>query len=60
MTADVKQYRLTKARLVREGISLRKWALANGYPVGSVYKAVRGTRHGPRSQRIREQLAIHE
>jgi gp16 family phage-associated protein len=60
MTLNVNKYRATKAKLVRDGISLRKWALAKGYSVGSVYKAVRGHRHGPKSQKIREELSLHE
>ena len=60
MTQNVNKYHATKARLVRNGISLRRWALDRGYSVGSVYKAARGHRLGPKSLKIREELSLHE
>lgn len=48
-----RKYARLKADLVARHTSLRRWALDNGVPVGSVYLSVRGLRNGPRARQIR-------
>jgi hypothetical protein len=50
------KYRNLRARLISRGITLRRWAISHGVPVGSVYAAAIGTRSGAKAVRIRRQL----
>jgi len=51
------EYARTRAALIHAGHTLRSWALAHGYPVGSVYSAIQRRRHGPKAHAIRRDLA---
>jgi hypothetical protein len=48
------KYAQLKADLVARHTSLRRWALENGVPVGTVYLSARGLRNGPRARQIRK------
>lgn len=37
---------LIKQRLYSQGMTVKKWALANGYPATEVYKVLSGERKG--------------
>jgi gp16 family phage-associated protein len=39
--------------MLRRGTNIRRWAIAHGFPAVSVYAALKGTRHGVQSHRIR-------
>lgn len=45
-----------RSRLVLRGLSLRAWAIRNGYWSQVVDHAVRGKRSGPKARRIVRQL----
>jgi hypothetical protein len=49
-------YQQTRIRLIRRGTTLRRWALDNHLPLGTVYNAVKCTRNGVTATRIRQQL----
>lgn len=51
-----RKYNELRSQLVRQGTTLRRWAKENGFPVSSVYDAVRETRKGPNSRRIKSKL----
>ena len=51
-----RKYRETMASLIRRGTTLRRWALSESVPVGTVYLSVKGHRNGPRAVAIRERL----
>lgn len=51
-------YAETRSSVLLLGESLRSWAIKNGFPVGSVYNAVRGDRNGKHAVRIRRNLKI--
>lgn len=53
-----KSYRNLRARLVRRGTNPRRWALANGLPVTTVYAALRGDRAGVKTTAIRAQIVL--
>lgn len=49
-----------KQRLYSQGITVKNWALANGYPVSEVYKVLSGERKGlyGRSFEIAQKLGL--
>jgi len=49
-------YHSIRSALLRRGTNLRRWAILNGYPVGSVYLAAKGLRHGVQAHAIRRDL----
>jgi hypothetical protein len=50
------KYSDLRARLIRQGMTLRKFALKRRYPVGTVYDAASGRRAGVKATKIREEL----
>lgn len=50
------EYRKLRAAVIRRGSNLRRWAIAEGVPVSTVYEAARGTRAGVEAIRIRTKL----
>lgn len=57
LTTQQKLYLDLRSRLVRRGISLRRWARLNGYPPTTVYSAFTRPRRSMLSQRIIRELA---
>lgn len=51
-----RNYTDLRASLLRKHFSLRSWAIKHKFPLGSVYHAVKGSRLGPKSLKIREAL----
>lgn len=49
-------YRAIRSALVTRGTSLSAWARENGIPVGTAYKAAKGTRTSKRATAIRRKL----
>jgi len=49
-------YRTIRAKLLTRGMTLRGFALENGYGVQTVYDAAKGRRAGPTSMIILQQL----
>jgi hypothetical protein len=52
-----KDYAGIRGQLIERGFTIRAWALAESFPVGTVYNSLRGLRHGPRAVAIRAKLA---
>jgi len=49
-------YRTLRAKLLTQGMTLRMFALENGYGVQTVYDAAKGRRAGPTAMLILQQL----
>lgn len=49
-------YRAIRSGLIRRGTNLSAWARDNGYPVGTTYKAAKGSRNGRVATTIRRKL----
>ena len=45
-----------RGELVKRGFSISSWSRENGYHPSTVFEAIRGTRHGARSQEIIRKL----
>jgi len=52
-----KNYHQLRSALLQRGTNLRRWAVRSGYPVGSVYLAAKGLRHGVQAHAIRRALS---
>lgn len=51
-----KKYSTLRARMIKAGTTLRRFALENGYNPGTVYAAAKGQRYGIISARIINEL----
>lgn len=49
-------YDSIRSALIHRGTNLKRWAVSNHLPVGSVYHAARNTRRGVETTRIRNRL----
>jgi hypothetical protein len=49
-------YRAIRSGLIRRGTNLSAWAREHGYPVGTTYKAAKGSRNGRVATAIRRKL----
>lgn len=56
MSRNTSKYRQLRSRLIRRGTNPRRWALANGVPVTTVYAALRGDRAGVKATAIRARI----
>ncbi len=54
------QSSIIKQRLYSQGVTVKNWALTNGYPVAEVYKVLSGERKGlyGRSHKIAKDLGF--
>lgn len=56
MRKSIKKYQAIRSALITRGMTLRKWALKNDYPVTTVYGAAKGERFGVAATEIRNKL----
>lgn len=52
-------YLKLRLMLQHRGTSIRRWALDRNLPVGLVYNAARGERHGPMARKILNELEAY-
>ncbi len=49
-------YQRARARLIEKGTDVANWARLKGFPLMTVYDALKGKRNGPKAVKVRQKL----